>query len=99
MGARQQGIDEKIILALREGRSIDEPKLEALRTFVAAMLEKRGAVSDDDKRAFFNAGYTSRQALEVILGIALKTMTNYTNALARTAPNPEFGDAIWQRRS
>ena len=96
--ARQQGIDENTVAALREGRSLTDPKLEALRTFVIAMLEKRGAVSDGDKQAFFNAGYSHRQALEVILGLALKTMTNYTNALAHTPPNPEFGDAIWQRR-
>ena len=24
-------------------------------------------------------------------------MTNYTNALAITPPDPEFGDAVWQR--
>jgi hypothetical protein len=63
------------------------------------MLEKRGDVSDQDKRAFFDAGYRPRQTLEIILGFALKTMTNYTNGLARTPPNPEFGDALWHRRS
>lgn len=98
-GARKQGIDEETVTALREGRPLGKPKLEALRTFVAAMLEKRGEVSDDEKQAFFDAGYSSRQALEVILGLALKTMTNYTNALARTPPNAEFGEAIWQRRA
>jgi AhpD family alkylhydroperoxidase len=98
-GARRQGIDEATIAALREGGPLSKPKLEALRTFVAAMLEKRGAVSDEEKQAFFDAGYTPRQALEVILGLALKTMTNYTNALARTPPNPEFGDAVWHRRA
>jgi AhpD family alkylhydroperoxidase len=97
--ARRQGIDEEVVTALREGRSLADPKLEALRTFVAALLETRGAVSDDDKRALFDAGYTPRQALEVILGLALKTMTNYANALARTPPNPEFGDALWHRRA
>jgi alkylhydroperoxidase family enzyme len=63
------------------------------------MLEKRGAVSDEEKRAFFDAGYTPRQALEVILGIALKTITNYTNALAHAPPNAEFGDAVWRRHA
>lgn len=98
-GARHQGVDEEVLAALRAGRSLGDPKLEALRTFTAAMLEKRGAVSDDDKRAFFEAGYGPRQALEIILGLALKTITNYTNALARTPPNPEFGDTIWQRHA
>ncbi len=97
-GAQRQGIDEQVVSVLREGRPLNEPKLEALRTFVIAMLEKRGAVSDQEKRAFFEAGYTPRQALEVILGLSLKTLTNYTNALARTPPNAEFGEAIWRRR-
>ena len=96
--AQRQGIDEEVVSALRDGRALEEPKLEALRAFVAAMLEKRGAVSDEEKRAFFEAGYTPRQALEVILGVALKTITNYTNALAHTPPNAEFGDALWQHR-
>jgi alkylhydroperoxidase family enzyme len=94
-----QGIDKGLIRDLREGKPLQEPRLEALRNFIAVMLEKRGAVSEDDKRAFFNAGYTPRQALEVVLGIALKTTTNYTNALAHTPPNPEFGDAIWRRHA
>lgn len=98
-GARRQGIDEGVVKALREGQPLTDPRLEALRLFVAAMLEKRGAVSDEDKRAFFEAGYGPRQALEIVLGLALKTITNYTNALAHTPPNPEFGDAIWQRRT
>lgn len=98
-GARQQGIDEEIVSALREGRSLSDSKLEALRVFVGAMLEKRGAVPDEDKRAFFEAGYRPRQALEIILGLALKIMTNYTNALAHTPPNPEFSDALWRRRA
>jgi alkylhydroperoxidase family enzyme len=96
-GARHQGIDEHIVARLRAGEPLQDPKHEALRTFVIAMLEKRRAISDADKEAFFNAGFTTRQALEVLFGLALKTLTNYANALARTPPNPEFGDSLWQR--
>ncbi len=96
-GARRQGLDEDVLAALRAGGRLPDEKLEALKTFVLAMIDKRGAVSDEDKQAFFDAGYEPRQALEVILGIALKTITNYTNALADTPPNPEFGGAIWRR--
>ncbi|MEZ0472929.1 carboxymuconolactone decarboxylase family protein [Luteimonas salinilitoris] len=98
-GARRHGVDEGVLAPLRAGQPLSDPKLEALRRFVTAMVEKRGAVSDPDKDAFFDAGYGTRQALEVVLGLALKTMTNYTNALARTPPNPEFGDAVWHRRT
>ena len=81
-GAQRQGLDEATLNGLREGRPLPDNKLETLRQFTLVMLEKRGAVSDSEKEAFFSAGYTPRQALEVILGLALKTMTNYTNALA-----------------
>ena len=97
-GARRQHIDPKIVAALRIGQSLPDVKLEALRDFVTAMVNARGAVTDADKAAFFAAGYTPRQALEVILGLSLKVITNYTNALASTPPNAEFGEDVWQRR-
>jgi AhpD family alkylhydroperoxidase len=96
-GARRQNIDPNIIGALHAGESLPDVKLDALRNFVAAMVNARGAVTDADKALFFAAGYTPRQALEVILGVALKVITNYTNALARTPPNAEFGEDVWQR--
>ena len=33
--------------------------------------------------AFSEAGWTSQQVLEIILAVAIKTMSNYTNAIAR----------------
>lgn len=97
-GARRQDIDPNIVAALRAGQSLPDVKLDALRDFVAAMVNARGAVTDADKAVFFAAGYTPRQALEVVLGVALKVITNYTNALAGTPPNAEFGEDVWQRR-
>jgi AhpD family alkylhydroperoxidase len=97
-GARRQNIDPELVTALRAGHSLPDAKLDALRVFVTAMVNARGAASDADKAAFFAAGYTPRQALEVVLGLALKVITNYTNALASTPPNAEFGQDVWQRR-
>jgi AhpD family alkylhydroperoxidase len=97
-GAGRQGLDADVVAALREGQPLVDARLEALRVFVRALILKRGAVPEADQRALFEAGFTSRQALEAILGVATKVMTNYTNALAVTPPNPEFGDALWQPR-
>jgi len=41
-------------------------------------------------QSFLDAGYSKAQAFEVVLGIALKTMTNYCNHLAGAMA----GDAI-----
>jgi alkylhydroperoxidase family enzyme len=97
LGGARQGLDTDLIAALREGRILTDTRLEALRAFVRALVMEHGAVPEADRQAFFAAGFTPRQALEVVLGVATKVMTNYTNALAVTPPNTEFGDAIWRR--
>jgi len=97
-GAGRQGLDADVVAALREGRTLADARLEALRIFVQALVREHGAVTETEQEVFFAAGFTPQQALEAILGVATKVMTNYTNALAVTPPNTEFGDAIWQRR-
>ena len=46
------------------------------------MVRQRGRVSNDSMEAFFAAGWAEQQVLEVILAISIKTMSNYTNAIA-----------------
>jgi alkylhydroperoxidase family enzyme len=45
---------------------------------------------------FLNAGFTPQQALEVVLGIGLKTLSNYTNHLADTPLDEAFAGRAWQ---
>ncbi|NQZ17424.1 MAG: carboxymuconolactone decarboxylase family protein [Idiomarina sp.] len=88
--AKQMGADDGITENIRAGKSLDDSKLQALREFTLAMLEKRGQASESDLSAFFNAGYNNRQALEVVLGIAQKTMSNYTNSITGTPVDEPF---------
>lgn len=85
--------------ALRAGVPTGDKRLDALSDFTHAMVDKRGAVSDADVQAFMDDGFDQRQALEVIVGIAAKVMTNFTNRLASKPPNPEFGsENMWAAR-
>ena len=94
---RKSGIEDALVDGLRSGEPLDDPRLEALTQFVRAGLEKRGQVTNYDRDAFFAAGFAPRHALEVVLGLAAKVMTNFTNAIADTPPNPEFGKAsLWR---
>ncbi len=36
------------------------------------------------------AGYTKVKVFEVVMGVPIKTLTNYSNHLAGAVPNPEF---------
>jgi hypothetical protein len=43
------------------------------------------------------AGYSAQQALEVILGIAVKTMSNYTNSIAGTPLDNAVDRLKWKK--
>jgi uncharacterized peroxidase-related enzyme len=87
---RKAGIDDKTVKALVALAPIADAKLNALRDFTRAMVEERGRLHEQRVRRFLDAGYTKAQVLEVVMGIALKTLTNYSNHLTGTRPNPEF---------
>jgi alkylhydroperoxidase family enzyme len=100
--AAHSGLAETCMLptdinALRNGKILAEPKLQALRKFTQHMIEARGWVDDQEIEEFLNAGYTKQHLLEVILGIALKVIHNYTNHIARTPLDREFQPYAWEK--
>ncbi len=85
------------IEALRQGRRLADAKLEALRLFTQVVIRTRGKIANADLESFFEAGWTDRQALEVVLGIAVKTMSNYTNSIAGTPLDKEVQRYVWHK--
>lgn len=59
----------------------------------------RGRPSEDQTKAFLAAGYEKRQVLEVVLGVGLKTLSNYTNHIAGTALDAAFAKAAWSKEA
>lgn len=82
--------------AIRGRAEIPDPKLRALADFTRAMLLKRGRPSPEDVRAFLEAGYDERQVLEIVLAIAVKTISNYTNHLFDTPVDVPFKAREWK---
>ncbi len=94
--AGKHEVDEAVVEAIREGKTIPDERLEALRKLVIAVHEKRGWLDDSDLDAFTDAGYGPQQVLEVILGVAFKTLSNYTNHVAGTKLDDAFADQAWK---
>lgn len=88
-------IDNAIVDALREQRPLPNPHQEALRRFVQAVVRERGVVRGPVLDAFLAAGYNQRQALDVVLGVAWKTLSNYANHLLDTPTDPAFEAERW----
>ncbi len=83
---------EEVLTAIRSVKDFEEwdKKLNALARYTIAVMTNKGAITDEELQQFFNAGYNEQQAIEVVLGIALATLCNYTNNLAKTDINPEL---------
>lgn len=88
--AKAAKVSPEVVDAVRTDRPIPDESLEALRQFVQVMLEKRGWPDDADLQAFYEAGFSRANVLEVILGIGLNTLSNYTNHVAETPIDEAF---------
>jgi alkylhydroperoxidase family enzyme len=71
--------DPAIIDAAKAGTTIADAKLEALAATAKALTINRGHLSNDQKDAFFAAGYTQLNLIELVVGVTMKTLTNYVD--------------------
>ena len=95
--AKMMKVSDQLTEALRNEAPLPTAKLEALRTFTIQMVRQRGVVSNEQMQALFDAGYGHRAILDVVLGLAQKTMSNYINHMAKTPVDDAFKPFSWQR--
>jgi AhpD family alkylhydroperoxidase len=92
-----QKIPGAILEALREGRALPDEKLEALRSLTVSIVRNRGFAGKSVVDAFFAAGYSKQQLLDVITGVTQKTLSNYVNHIAATPLDGQFANAAWSK--
>lgn len=78
---RAQHAPPPLLSELEAGTALSEPRLEALRRFVLALLDERGDVADAVWTDFREAGYSHEQALDVVTGVSVYTLTTLANRL------------------
>lgn len=81
--------------AIRDGATISDPKLAALAAFTSIVFTTRGRPSPQDGDTFVAAGYSERAILKIVLAIAVKTLSSYSNHLFDTAVDPAFAKRAW----
>lgn len=75
----------ELVDALEAGAPLADARLEALRGFVLALLEHHGDVPRDTWTTFREAGFSHQQALEVVTGVSVYTLTTFANRLTETS--------------
>lgn len=93
--ALRDDLDPDAVAAMRAGKPLDDPALEAVHTFTHAVVEARGWVDSGQVEEFLAAGHTRRHILDIILGVGVKTLSNYTNHIAHTPLDPAWTAQEW----
>ena len=95
------GADPDLIAALRAAEPLraTEPlpdaRLDAIRVFTLRVLDTAGDVGDQALRDFLAHGYTSQNALEVVLGIGTYTMSTLANRLTGAPVDDQLAAHAW----
>ncbi len=92
-------VPAEVLQALRTGGSIPDAKLAALSELTAIMVEQRGNPTIEQFEAFIAAGYSDRAVLEIVLAIAVKTISNYSNHVLHTEVDAAFQAYAWEPQS
>lgn len=81
--------------AIRNGTKVPDEKYAVLNKFTRSMVVTRGQPSDQDVEQFISAGYSELHVLDIILAIAIKTISNYSNHLFQTPLDKIFQAREW----
>ncbi|MHA6248050.1 carboxymuconolactone decarboxylase family protein [Pontibacter sp. CAU 1760] len=83
--------------AIRDGKEIPDAKLQALSKFTRLMFDKRGFPTYAEVQEFLEAGFEQKHVLEIILALAVKTLSNYSNHIFHTEVDDLFSHRAWEK--
>lgn len=85
------GLGAQTLKAIRRGDRIVDERLDALVGMTRELVDGRGFVAERTKQRFIAVGFSEIAVMEVLIGVALKTISNYLDHLA-----PISIDAVYQ---
>lgn len=95
--AHRMKVDPALIEALRNMEPLPTEKLRVLQDTTLKIVRRRGEISEDDQAAFFAAGYSQQQLLEIIMVLSMKVISNYVNHCAKTPVDRAFQKFAWEK--
>jgi len=80
----------EIVSAIRSNAPVADNKINALVNLTREIVRERGFAKQTTVNAFLDAGYRKEQVMELLLGVALKTISNYLDHISPTPLDPAF---------
>ena len=98
MAAKMAGMSPENLNALRSGKALENKKLNTLVRFTKDVVNTRGLPSKESITDFTQAEFSNQQLLEVLVCVAMKTLSNYTNHIAQTPVDQAFAEFMWAKK-
>lgn len=97
VGDMMTKVPAEVTDAIRNGKQIPNEKLETLSKLTRSLNAMRGNVLQEEIKEFLEAGYSESHVLGIITGIAIKTMSNYSNHITNPKLDEVFTARAWKK--
>ena len=97
VGDMMSKVPTEVTNAIRENKQIPDAKLAALSKLTRLLTANRGHVSQEEVDDFIAIGYTESHVLGIVAGIAVKTLSNYSNHLTNPEVDAAFASRSWKK--
>lgn len=87
---KKSGVPADVLQAIRSGLAIPDARLAALYALTAEMVRTQGRPDKATLQAFLDAGFQEKDVLYIVLAIAVKTLSNYSNHAFATPVDAVF---------
>jgi uncharacterized peroxidase-related enzyme len=81
MLAKMNGFTDEQVLEIRRGTASFDSKLDALARLTASIVHNKGRAANTAIEAYFAAGYTEANLIDVIIAVGDKQISNYLHNL------------------
>lgn len=95
MADRAAGVPEDVVNAIRNGDAIKDARLRALHATTLDLIRQRGYPTRAVVDRFLAAGFEERQLLYLVLALAVKLLSNYSNHIFETPIDEAFAGCRW----
>lgn len=87
---KKSGVPADVLKAIRSSEPIPDARHAALYALTAEMVRTQGRPDAATVKAFLGVGFQERDVLYIILAIAVKTLSNYSNHAFATPVDAAF---------
>jgi len=88
--AKANGISSSVLNAVRKQNTLENKRLNILINITQKITKTRGNIDAEDLKMFYNEGFSPENVMEIIVGISLKTMSNYINHITENIINEKL---------